>query len=106
MATGKQKPFSDEFSTKINDQLWAVHLVKKWPTPNTEQVGEADLGEKRITVLTSIPPNEILEILIHEALHALNPWKAEEVVNRESVEIAELLLRSGFILRRRGLGSR
>lgn len=55
--------------------------------------------ERSITIDPSLKGLDLLETIIHEAMHAEDPNRSEEVVTREAHNIANLVWRWGYRLK-------
>ena len=58
--------------------------------------GKAFIDDWRIEIDPELEPKTLLDISIHEALHLLFPYTAEQDIDEAGKTIADLLWRLGF----------
>lgn len=58
--------------------------------------GQADLGDNTIEIDSRLQGRKLMEILIHEAMHILNPTFSESKVVEQSKKITQLLWKEKF----------
>lgn len=49
-----------------------------------------------VVIDADLPPKDMLETAVHEAVHCMFPKATEQVVERTSFEIADMLWRMGY----------
>jgi len=77
----------------IGDQRWTIQITKNL-APDRD--GECDYDARTIRVHPSLQGETLLEVIVHEMLHARWPDLSEEAILEHSQEIAGTLYRLGF----------
>ena len=76
----------------INNQKWKLLLKPLHETLH----GECDPDNKVIYINSLLPPNQRLEIMIHELLHAVYPFLEEETIDNAAIDISKALRKCGI----------
>ena len=82
------------FQQQLGEVVYTVRLARR----DLAARGECDSPRKpnpEIRVRRGLPPIEVMEVLIHEAMHALHWQIAEEVVLESAIQIADMLDKAG-----------
>lgn len=95
--------------TKLFHRIWDVIFVPRAQLKGKKKaranvLDEDDRGDcdspdtknKKIRIANDLPPQEELEVIIHEALHACDWYKDEEWVELTAEDIARLLTKLGY----------
>jgi hypothetical protein len=82
---------------KLNNEAWEVHLVDKGEMP-AKTWGDCCLSRRRIRVRRDLSEANVLDTLIHELRHALEPFLAEEFVDSTSTTLSQALTACGVRL--------
>ena len=85
-------------SITINGVRWCVQLLRRYPRGwrKKEQHGFAEPDIRRLRIVETQTPRELLITIIHEVRHAQNWDLAEEAVEREATELADVLIALGY----------
>ena len=76
----------------VGDQRWRVRRCK---VP-ADRVGDCDYGKRLIRVSDRIAGDDLLEVIVHEMIHARWPDLSEEAVEEFGGEVAGVLSAFGF----------
>jgi hypothetical protein len=90
--SGGMSPRRRRASVYIGDRRWRI--VRKRCLPKI--YGKCDYQSRTITVCSTLTGIDLLDTLIHEAIHARWPDLAEEAVEEVATTIAHLLASQGF----------
>ena len=76
-------------NVKINlaGEVWKIKFMNMHATLH----GECDADAKTIRINNKTPKNQVIEILIHECLHAIFPYLTEETVDEAAIELGLML---------------
>ena len=66
------------------------------PIKNRNHLGTCDEGSKEIEIRSTLEGEELLDCLIHEALHACFPDIVDGAINDSATSIASFLGRLGY----------
>ena len=83
---------------KINKKVWRLEFVKAAAMQSKRNWGECDLpsaSNPLMTVRQSLQPKAILNVTVHELLHACRPELSEEAVTETADIIAGVLYKLG-----------
>ena len=83
---------------KIANRTWSLDFVKASEMQSRANWGECDLPTARkpmMTVRRSLAPKAILNVTVHELLHACRPELSEEAVTETADVIAGVLFKLG-----------
>ena len=83
---------------KINKKVWRLEFVKAAAMQSKRNWGECDLPTARkpmMTVRRSLAPKAMLNVTVHEMLHACRPELSEEAVKDTADIIATALYKLG-----------
>ena len=83
---------------RIGRRTWSLDFVRRDDMQSRSNWGECDpptLRAPKITVRRSLAPRAMLEVTIHELLHAVRPELSEEAVTDSASIIARVLYRLG-----------
>ena len=83
---------------RIANRTWSLDFVKASEMQSRENWGECDLPTARkpmMTVRRSLAPKAMLNVTVHEMLHACRPELSEEAVKDTADIIATALYKLG-----------
>ena len=83
---------------KIGTRTWSLDFVKASQMQSRSNWGECDLPTARkpmMTVRRSLKPKAMLNVTVHELLHACRPELSEEAVRETADVIAGALYKLG-----------
>ena len=83
---------------KIAGRTWSLDFVKASEMQSRHNWGECDLptaSKPLMTVRQSLQPKVILNVTVHELLHACRPELSEEAVTQTADVIAGVLYKLG-----------
>lgn len=72
---------------KLAGESWKIKFMNMHATLH----GECDAESKIIRINKETPENQVIEILIHECLHAIFPYLNEETVDEAAIELGLML---------------
>ena len=77
----------------IGDERWTIHRTSKLPS---DRDGECDYSARTIRIRASLQGEELMEVAVHEIVHARWPDLSEEAVMEFGQEISGTLYGLGF----------
>jgi hypothetical protein len=77
----------------IGEQRWTIHRT---PRLSPDRDGECDYAARTIRVRASLAGEELMEVVVHEMIHARWPDLSEEAVMEFGQEISGTLYGLGF----------
>ncbi len=83
---------------KIANRIWSLDFVKASQMQSRQNWGECDLPTARkptMIVRRSLQPKAMLNVTVHEMLHACRPELSEEAVRETADVIAGVLYKLG-----------
>lgn len=85
------------YKVKLGKRMWFIRFVKSKDIP-ADRFGDSDgtLAAPQIRVRRSLRGQQMLDTIIHEALHASRPELAEEAVTQTATDVARLLWKIGY----------
>ncbi len=98
MAKRKQKQDPNALTTKLGGKEWHIKFVRSREIPSDRwgDCGHPEDPKPTIRVRRAVEGKNRMDLIIHEALHAIYPDETEEMVNRSATEIANLLWACGY----------
>jgi hypothetical protein len=98
MARKKRNQDPHKFTAKLGGREWHIHFVRSRDIPSDRwgDCGHPDDAKPTIRVRRAVEGKNRMDLIIHEALHAIYPEETEEMVNRSATEIANLLWACGY----------
>jgi len=94
----KRKPDPHKLTAKLGGKEWLVHFVRSREIPSDRwgDCGHPDDRTPTIRVRRAVEGINRMDLIIHEALHAIYPDESEEIVHRSATELANLLWACGY----------
>ena len=83
---------------RIDNRTWSLNFVKASEMQSRANWGECDLPTARkptMTVRRSLQPKAMLNVTVHELLHACRPELSEEAVKETADTLALVLYKLG-----------
>ncbi len=83
---------------RIGKRSWSVEFVRAHDLQSRGNWGECDYPTARapkVTVRRGLPPRQLLEVTLHELLHASRPELSEEAVTETAQVLARTIFRLG-----------
>ena len=77
----------------IGDERWTIHRTNKL---SADRDGECDYSARTIRIRASLQGEELMEVAVHEMIHARWPDLSEEAVMEFGQEISGTLYGLGF----------
>lgn len=89
-----------KFKIRLGSRIWFFRFVKSKEI-SSDAYGDSDsaLAHPQIRVRQALRGQTMLDVIIHEGLHASRPELAEEAVTETASDIARLLWKVGYRLR-------
>jgi hypothetical protein len=94
----RRKPDPHKLTAKLGGKEWLIHFVRSREIPSDRwgDCGHPDDSVPTIRIRRAVDGINRMDLIIHEALHAIYPDESEEMVHRSATELAALLWASGY----------
>jgi hypothetical protein len=83
---------------KINGEQWEVHFTTRKQMP-AKTWGDCCGVKKQIRVRRDLSQQNVIDTLVHELRHAIEPFLDEAFVDSSSTVLAEALIKCGIEIR-------
>ena len=80
---------------ELRNRRWNLQGIEYLQDGSCGSIDPIDTPQKRILVALNQTPQDLLDTVIHECLHACVPDLAEEAVTESATDIARVLYRMG-----------
>ena len=80
---------------ELRGKRWNLEVIEYLQDGSCGSIDPVDAPQKRILIALNQTPQDLLDTVIHECLHACVPDLAEETVTETATDIAKVLHRMG-----------
>ena len=80
---------------ELRNRRWNLEGIEYLQDGSCGSIDPIDAPQKRILIALNQTPQDLLDTIIHECLHACVPDLAEESVTESATDIARVLFRMG-----------
>jgi hypothetical protein len=80
---------------ELRGKRWNLEVIDYLQDGSCGSIDPSDAPQKRILIALNQTPQDLLDTVIHECMHACIPDLAEETVTETSTDIAKVLHRMG-----------
>ena len=84
-----------EMRVELRGKRWSLEVVEYLQDGSCGSIAPSDSPQKRILIALNQAPQDLLDTVIHECMHACLPDTAEEAVTETATDIAKVLHRMG-----------
>tara|TARA_R110000824_G_scaffold13220_1_gene57536 strand:+ start:18553 stop:18828 length:276 start_codon:yes stop_codon:yes gene_type:complete len=80
---------------ELRGKRWRLEVIEYLQDGSCGSIDPSDAPQKRILIALNQAPQDLLDTVIHECMHACLPDTAEESVTETATDIAKVLHRMG-----------